>query len=292
MGLPRLLFVTGKGGTGKSTVAAALALALANRGSTILADLDQRLTSASMARESLNGAARSHARLEVVALSARAELEAFIERLVPVKMISRRMLQSRTFGYVTAALPGLEAFLLLERLRLMASEAALEDRIVVVDGPASGSALELLSIARGVQGIAPAGALNRLAAGVEEFLHDRERFGTILTIAPEELAVREAFETAAALRDRLEIEPLVAIVNRAPAPMFETAELAALSAVPNHAALAIRRRAAHDFARESAEALRRAGIPAIELPMLYTARIEKRELNLLGRKLVAAIDGR
>jgi len=45
------------------------------------------------------------------------------------------MLKSRTFGFVTAALPGLEAFLMLERLRLMADEAAKEDRFVVVDGP-------------------------------------------------------------------------------------------------------------------------------------------------------------
>ncbi len=48
MKLPRVLFVTGKGGTGKSTVAAALALALSSRRPTTLADLDRRLSAAAL----------------------------------------------------------------------------------------------------------------------------------------------------------------------------------------------------------------------------------------------------
>ncbi|HYR80598.1 MAG TPA: ArsA-related P-loop ATPase, partial [Candidatus Dormibacteraeota bacterium] len=130
MTLPRVLFVTGKGGTGKSTVAAALALARSRRRPTTLADLDRRLCAAAMLGvTSVDGtAAKVTESLEVIALGARAELDAFIARIVPIRAISRRMLRSRTFGYVTAALPGLEAFLLLERLRIMAGDAALEDR--------------------------------------------------------------------------------------------------------------------------------------------------------------------
>src|SRR5437879_6442548 len=145
MALPRVLFVTGKGGTGKSTVAAALAIALSRRRQTTLAELDAHLGTAAMLGANTSGldpVAVSDS-LTLVALSPRAELEAFIERIVPIRATSRRMLSSRTFGYVTAAIPGLEAFLLLERLRIMAGDAALHDRYVVVDAPASGSALEL-----------------------------------------------------------------------------------------------------------------------------------------------------
>ncbi|MGH7931608.1 MAG: ArsA-related P-loop ATPase, partial [Candidatus Binataceae bacterium] len=148
MAPPRLIFVTGKGGTGKSTVAAALAVALSRSRPTILADLDRRLSAARALGVDLDGAGVASAgdNLEVTALSRRAELEAFIHRIVPLKSISSRMLKSRTFGYVTAALPGLEAFLMLEHLRLIAGRAALEDRYVVVDGPATGNAIELLSV--------------------------------------------------------------------------------------------------------------------------------------------------
>ena len=94
-------------------------------------------------------AARVTDSLEVSRLRRASEFEAFIGRIVPIRAISRRMLRSRTFGYVTAALPGLEAFLLLERLRIMAGDAALKDLYLVIDAPASGSAVELLSVSWG-----------------------------------------------------------------------------------------------------------------------------------------------
>src|SRR5580658_9651816 len=146
MALARLILVTGKGGTGKSTVAAALALGLARRRPTTLVDLDQRMWAARMLGIEPDNNLDAIANLETISLSASAELEAFIERIVPIKAVARRMLQSRTFGYVSAALPGLAAFMMLERLRIMAGRAALEDRYVVVDAPATGSTLELLSV--------------------------------------------------------------------------------------------------------------------------------------------------
>src|SRR4029077_8358877 len=160
MALARLILVTGKGGTGKSTVAAALALGLARRRPTTLVDLDQRMWAARMLGIEADNNLDAIANLDAISLSASSELEAFIERIVPIKAVARRMLQSRTFGYVSAALPGLEAFLMLERLRIIAGRAALEDRYAVVDAPATGSALELLSVPGALEQIAPLGTLN------------------------------------------------------------------------------------------------------------------------------------
>ncbi|HUA33937.1 MAG TPA: ArsA-related P-loop ATPase [Candidatus Binataceae bacterium] len=285
MNLPRVLFVTGKGGTGKSTIAAALAMALARRRPTILADLDGRGTAAAI----LADFAQPHGALEVVSLSPRSELTAFIERIVPLRAISRRMLKSRTFGYVTAALPGLEAFLLLERLRIMGGDAALEDRFVVIDAPASGSALELLSVPPGLKGIAPAGALNRLADSVEKFLIDPTRFGVVITVTPEDLAIREAIETAAAIRERFGAAPIFAIMNRTPEQLFDTSELAALTPLGAYAELAIRRYATHERAVIGIETLREAGLATIVLPMLFTPAMNFREVAQLSRALEPAL---
>jgi anion-transporting ArsA/GET3 family ATPase len=291
MRLPRVLFVTGKGGTGKSTVAAALAIALSRRRPTTLADLDRRLSAAAAlgAIPEDSAALQATDSLEVVALTPRAELEAFIERIVPIRAISRRMLRSRTFGYVTAALPGLEAFLLLERLRIMGGDAALLDRYLVIDAPASGSAVELLSVSSGLKGIAPAGTLNRLADSVGRFLADATRFGAVITMTPEDLAVREALETAAAMRERLGIATVAAIINCVPDLLFDPAELAAMSSLGGHARLAIRRNTANDQAVLAAARLAAAGIPAFSLPMMFTPAMGLGEVEKLGRVLDAEL---
>ncbi|MGC1679561.1 MAG: ArsA-related P-loop ATPase [Candidatus Binataceae bacterium] len=295
MALARLLFVTGKGGTGKSTVAAALAHAMSIVRPTVLADLDPRLSAAAMLLGTAmpGGApARASATLEVVALNPHAELEAFMRRIVPVAAISRRMLKSRTFGYVTAALPGLEAFLMLERLRIMAGDAALEDRYVVVDAPASGSALELLAVARGVKGIAPVGSLNRIAHSVESFLVDPERFGVVLTITPEELAIREALELSAALRAHLGIATVAAIMNRTPAPLFSKTDLRAIAGLGAHFTLAQRRERERSVAGRARKEFLRAGVPMIELEMLYRPAMGRTEITELGAVLAAEMPAR
>src|SRR6267378_3744349 len=291
MTLPRVLFVTGKGGTGKSTVAAALALARSRRRPTTLADLDRRMCAAAMLGvTSVDGtAAKVTNSLEVIALGARAELDAFIGRIVPIRAISRRMLRSRTFGYVTASLPGLEAFLLLERLRIMAGDAALDDRYLVIDAPASGNALELLSVAAGVKNISPTGTLNRIADSVAAFLADPMRFGVIITLTPEELALREALETEANLRERLSITTVAAIMNRVPDSLFNTTELAALSPLGIHGRLAVRRNASQEVASAMARRLAKAGIATINLPMMFTPAMGRKELEQLGQVLAAEL---
>ncbi|HVA79971.1 MAG TPA: ArsA-related P-loop ATPase [Candidatus Binataceae bacterium] len=292
MALARLLFVTGKGGTGKSTVAAALADALSHKRPTVLADLDPRMSAAAIllgAPPPGGPATRISPTLEVVGLTARAELEAFMRRIVPVAAISRRMLKSRTFGYVTAALPGLEAFLLLERLRIMAGNAALEDRQVVVDAPASGSALELLAVAHGVTGIAPAGSLNRIAHSVESFVRDPARFGVILTVTPEELAIREARELTTALREHLGVATVAAIMNRTPAALFTKAELDAIAALRAHHNLAVRREHERAAAHRARREFTRAGVPMIELATMYRPAMGRAEIAELGGALAAGL---
>ncbi len=304
MAIARLILVTGKGGTGKSTVAAALALCLARRRPTLLVDLDQRRWAARMlgiepTSDSAGGVAESPApngkgaaaiaNLAAISLSADAELQAFIERLVPIKAVARRMLQSRTFGYVSAALPGLEAFLMLERLRIVAGQAALEDRYVVVDAPATGSALELLAVPGALEQIAPLGTLNRLAANVESFLADGSRFAVMLTLTPQELALREALEASDILRGRLNVSVAAAALNCVAHRLFSRSELGALGAHPECQRMAQWRTGAGGCAARARRAASRAALKVIELPMLFSPAMGRAELEELSRVLSARL---
>lgn len=302
MALARLILVTGKGGTGKSAVAAALALALTRRRPTLLVDLDQRMWAArmlgigpSLNGNNIRGSARAAApvspirNLETTSLSAHTELEAFIERIVPLKSVAQRMLNSHTFGYVSAALPGLEAFLMLERLRLFAGQAALEDRFVVVDAPATGSTLELLSVAGGVKRLAPLGTLNRLAEGVESFLTDPNRLSIVLTLNARELALREALQAADVLRGGLRVGVAAAVLNGVPRSLFTESELRALASNPRCSNLARWRDGASVNVVRTREAATRAGLPLVELPMLFRPALSRGEIEELSRTLSARL---
>jgi arsenite/tail-anchored protein-transporting ATPase len=289
MPLPHLILVTGKGGTGKSSVAGALALALAKRGKTMLADLDRRGTAARLLGVESDGARHfsAIANLEVRSLTPRDELETFIERIVPIKAISRRMLRSHTFGYVTAALPGLEAFLMLERLRQLADEAARGNGFAVIDAPATGSLLELLTVGQRVGELAPSGTLNRLARAVDEFLRDSGRFGVLLTALPESLAVREALEAIATLRHELKIDYVAAILNGVPAPLLSSSDYAKLGRIAAHRRLALQRKATSELAVHAHKQFEHAGVEVIELPMLYTSEFARPQVEVLA----TALDG-
>jgi anion-transporting ArsA/GET3 family ATPase len=287
MELPRLIFVTGKGGTGKSTVAAALATAISRKRPVTIADLERRQTVARMLGLTLNGDrhATVDENLAIESITPRGELEVFIEGIVPLKMISRRMLRSRTFGYVTAALPGLEAFLTMERMRLMAGTAAAEDSYVVIDAPATGSAIEMLSVARAVKLMAPRGTLHRLARTVEEFLIDQEQFGVVLTVRPEDLAIRETLEAESELRNELGVRCIAAVLNGVADSIFTRAEIAKAQGLGDATRLAERRREIGDGAIRARRMLKTAGLTAIELPMLFGESFGGEELARLADAL-------
>lgn len=178
---------------------------------------------------------------------------------------------------------------MLERLRILGSDAALHDRYVVVDAPASGSALELLSVAAGVKRIAPAGALNRIAESVESFLSDATRFGALVTAAPEELAVRKAIETAAAMREQAGVFNVAALMNRVPDALFNTSELATMAPLRGHAELAVRRHASRENALIGARRLAAAGLETIILPAMFTPTLGHPELSEIGDVLEAEL---
>lgn len=201
-GRARILFVSGKGGTGKSFVAEALARAAASRGLEVAlvrvrgqaADADGvagRATHGDAAGARLGGTAAS--RLEEVVFDERLTLEKFLVRVLRLGFVARRLLDSRTFSAVAAATPGLRDLVTLTAITALASPSRRPRLdLIVVDAPATGHSVPLLTAPTRVLDIAPLGPVAREARAARRLVADHTRFLPLIVTTPEELAVTEA----------------------------------------------------------------------------------------------------
>jgi anion-transporting ArsA/GET3 family ATPase len=174
---PRLVIVTGKGGTGKTTVAATLARAAAGAGRRVLAaDLDPdepliRLLDPGAEPAGYTGR-QLDAGLQVIRIEPFAALAEYLGLQIGARGLIERVLRNRGFRELMAASPGWRELITLGKIwhleRMQDDDGKPRFDFIVVDAPATGHGVAFLGVPKVVVSAVRAGPLRRHSQAVEE----------------------------------------------------------------------------------------------------------------------------
>jgi anion-transporting ArsA/GET3 family ATPase len=237
----RLLFVTGKGGVGRSTVAGALGLLAARRGRrTIVAEVAAQDRIA-RAFAPAPGAPRGLEERELApnlfacSVDPQAALEEYLVDQLPSRALAETLSASRVFGYFAAATPGMRELVTVGKLW----ELAQPDRrtpgaegydLVVVDAPATGHGVGILRTPSTFAELARVGPVARQGRIIHDTLADPAHTGVVAVTTAAEMPVTETLQLQRALREAPGLELDAVVVNRLLSSRFAPAELAPLRA--------------------------------------------------------------
>ncbi|MDX6649680.1 MAG: hypothetical protein QOI91_1213 [Solirubrobacteraceae bacterium] len=298
----RLIYVTGKGGVGRSTVAAAMGLACAARGRrTILCEVAEQDHLSRVFRRAGVGDEEAELadRLWAISIDPWAALRDWLASQLGSRTLSRVLFDNNAFKYFAAAAPGAREMATivkvweLTRSKRWERGAAAYDT-VIVDAPASGHGIGMLRTPRTFANLARVGPIRKQADQVSDLLGDPASTAYVAVALPEEMPVNETLELQDKLPEAIG-QGFAAIVANAVHPRrFAKAELEAVQAAsaggpgPVAHALAAARTEGHRARGQQTQLarLRRgADSPVVTLPFLYAPDLDREDLDLLADEL-------
>jgi anion-transporting ArsA/GET3 family ATPase len=233
----RLHFVTGKGGTGKSTVAAALALTLAAGGrKVLLIEVEGRQGIAQLFdvpplpyQELKIATAERGGQVNALAIDIEAAFLEYLDMFYNLGIAGRAMRRIGAIEFATTIAPGLRDVLLTGKIKetVIRLNKGVKDPVydaIVVDAPPTGRIARFLDVTKAVSDLAKGGPVHSQAEGVVKLLHSDQTAIHLVTLL-EALPVQETLEAIEELAEmKLPIGSV--IVNRNIPTYLEPTDLA------------------------------------------------------------------
>jgi anion-transporting ArsA/GET3 family ATPase len=302
----RLLFFTGKGGVGKSTVTAATALLAAEQGQRVLVvEADDKGAIPGSFEQPSVGFEPREVYPGVCAMAMRTEdsLKEYLKLNLRVPVLGRLGPLARVLDFVATAAPGVKEILTVGKVCWEVRES-IEGRadwdLVVVDAAATGHIIGQLDAPRAIQELVSVGMVREQTDWMVELLSDPSVTSLNVVATPEEMPVNETIELVQRARVELTVPLGAVVVNRVLPELFthtDEATFEALRADDASSVLTSRvgsgATAVLDAARLAVSLRRTRAVhlaelrQAVELPMLYLPYLFVRDQGLRVTKMVA-----
>lgn len=280
----RFLFVTGKGGVGKTTVVAALASRFAQQGKRVLVGetSPKEHLSALFGRAALpTQITELSPRLFGVLLDADVALKEYGALVLKSERLVGALFDNKLVRGFFHGAPGLKEWAALGKAWYHSTEVLADGSprfdVVILDAPATGHGLDMLRVPKTIIELSAPGVLRTDAERAWAQFRDPVQSGVVVVSLAEEMPANETVELCTALDTELHLPLAAVVVNQVVPLLFGAAERAALADMPeppeqDPAALAmaagIRRAAREKVQVESVARLAQLGAPQIQLPFL------------------------
>ncbi len=298
----RLVFVTGKGGTGKTTVSAALGLIAARQGKrTMVCEVAEQSRVPNLFGRDGAGFSEVELAENLWAISVDPEhaREEWLKFQLRSGALAGVLNSSRIFGYLAAAAPGLAELVTvgkvweLAQLERKTSKASPYD-VVIVDAPATGHGVAMLRAPKTFREAARVGPVAGQAGRIHEFLADPGQTAVMAVALAEDMPVNETLDLGDRLEEEMGQHIQAIVVNAVYPERFSGSDAEAIAAADGKPSKAARDAldaalSEHDRARAQRSQLRRlrrdAEAPVTTLPFLFEPEIGEEQVEALSREL-------
>jgi anion-transporting ArsA/GET3 family ATPase len=224
----RLLVVIGKGGVGRSSVSAALAILANRRGARVLIIEADLRTPIAMGFGKSAGfdPVELQPGLHAMALLGQESLEEYLSFVVP-KPILRAIFRTSFYQYFVQAAPAVRELTMMGKVfhEIERRDSSLPPwDLVIFDAPASGQALSMIRMPVVARETFGEGTVGREASAIAQLLRDQAKCGIAAVTTAEALALRETLESYRSLGE-LQLATAVVFFNRISAATFDTADI-------------------------------------------------------------------
>ncbi|MGQ0505382.1 MAG: ArsA family ATPase [Myxococcaceae bacterium] len=295
----RLLIVSGKGGVGKSSIAAALGLLSAREGKrTLICEVNsQERISTFLGKEPVGAElGRLEDNLWAVDVRPAEAMREYALMILKFQAVYKAVFENRLVRYFLRFIPSLQELVILGKILFHLQEKRPDGswrfERIILDAPATGHAITFLSVPKVLLDTVPPGQMAREAEKMRDLLVDRKTTAMVLVSLPEEMPVNETLELHDTLSKQVNIATGAVILNGFIPDRFNDGDLAEIEAKsPELLPLARGHRAREKISRESCERLAKGiGVPVITLPRLHEKQFGRAQIEKIAEKLATFVN--